>query len=365
MKTLFTIAVGANLLAAFLISALTNHARQMEEIRERLDRSESELRGTLRELHRLRRESREAAERRDADLTARLERIETRTRGEALGIVRALTRDVEALYHDVLHPSVQVTGPGGVGGGTILYSRRGNTYVISAYHVIQKDSRPRGSEEAPGATEAIRVKLYDDRGAPADTVEGILAAFDERKDLALLKLRSDRTWTNVARLAPRERLREIKVFTPVYAVGCPLGHDPLPTLGEVATLKKEVGGECFWMMNAPTIFGNSGGGIFHRETRELIGVSVMICTYDGVISTPVPHLGILVSLGTVYDWLDSLGLRFLYDPNAETPDPCGAVPDEDGEEIPTAVPPRPRADAYDPAGLFPVEFPPERTKINP
>jgi hypothetical protein len=68
------------------------------------------------------------------------------------------------------------------------------------------------------------------------------------------------------------------------------------------------------MMNAPTIFGNSGGGVFHRETRELLGVSVMVCTYDGAVSTPVPHLGIMVSLETVYDWLDDLHYQFIYDP---------------------------------------------------
>jgi hypothetical protein len=40
----------------------------------------------------------------------------------------------------------------------------------------------------------------------------------------------------------------------------------------------------------------------------------MVCTYDGAVSTPVPHLGIMVSLETVYDWLDSLNYQFLYDP---------------------------------------------------
>jgi hypothetical protein len=40
----------------------------------------------------------------------------------------------------------------------------------------------------------------------------------------------------------------------------------------------------------------------------------MVCTYDGAVSTPVPHLGIMVSLDTVYDWLDSLNYHFIYDP---------------------------------------------------
>ena len=223
---------------------------------------------------------------------------------------RITTRDTGSLYTDVLAPSVQITGRGGVGGGTLLYSRPGHTYVITAYHVVQKAS----SKHLKEKTSAIDVRLYDDRGALLDTLDGVLAAHDPKKDLALLRLKTDRIFPRVARLASRETLDTVRVFDPIYAVGCPLGHDPLPTLGEISTLRKDVSGENFWMMNAPTIYGNSGGGIFHRETRELIGVSAMVCTYDGVVSMPVPHLGILVSLDTVYDWLDKIHYEFVYDP---------------------------------------------------
>jgi S1-C subfamily serine protease len=204
-----------------------------------------------------------------------------------------------------------VNANGSVGGGTLLFSHETHSYVITACHVIQKLIAAGDDDETRAPVE---VTLYDDRGAATDTVEGDLVAWDDRKDLALVRLRAVHEIRTVAHLASRETLRSVRVFTPIYAVGCPLGHDPLPTLGEVATLNKEVNGERFWMMNAPTIFGNSGGGVFHRETRELIGVSVMVCTYDGAVSTPVPHLGIMVSLETVYDWLDGLNYHFIYDP---------------------------------------------------
>jgi S1-C subfamily serine protease len=285
---------------------LRDFSREVDGLRSRLEASDAQLRQARADVRSLRRES-EASWERVADGVARTqaEFREARSRLEA--------RDVEALYRDVLAPSVQVNGKGGVGGGTLLYSREDHSYVVTAFHVIQKVV----TRDAEGEKrEPVTVQVYDDRGAPADVVPSDLLAYDEKKDLALLRLRSPKAFPRVARLASRETLRRIKVFTPVYALGCPLGHDPLPTLGEVATLNKEVGGEKFWMMNAPTIFGNSGGGIFHRESRELIGVSVMICTYDGAVSTPVPHLGILVSLESVYDWLDSLHYRFVYDPQA-------------------------------------------------
>lgn len=222
-------------------------------------------------------------------------------------------QDPAVLQRDILGPSVQVGVGGSVGGGTLLFSRESHSYVITACHVIQKLLVAGEDAETRAAAE---VSLYDVEGACTDTVDGDLVAWDERKDLALLRLRTFHELPNVARLASRDMLHQVRVFTPIYAVGCPLGHDPLPTLGEIATLNKEVNGERFWMMNAPTIFGNSGGGVFHRESHELIGVSVMVCTYDGAVSTPVPHLGIMVSLETVYDWLDALGYQFIYDPEA-------------------------------------------------
>lgn len=215
-----------------------------------------------------------------------------------------LARDEAGMRRDILGPSLQVSAGGDVGGGTILSREGGRIWAVTAWHVVRK---------ANG--QPVEVKLYDSRGSPAETVEADLVVWDEAKDLALLRLREGRT-SRPARLATREALRSVQVFTPLYAVGCPLGHDPLPTRGEIATLAKEVSGERFWMMNAPTIYGNSGGGVFHGETRELLGVSVMICTYDGAVSTPVPHLGILAPMETVYDWLDARGYTHAYDPSA-------------------------------------------------
>jgi S1-C subfamily serine protease len=291
MKTAAVSGIAA-FLAALTLLSLGDTRRSVRELRELHARSETTLGHARVEFDRL--------------------RVET-----AAGLARAAAvapapepRDPAALQRDILGPSVQVNVQGSVGGGTLLFSRETHSYVVTAHHVIHKIIVGHDAETRPPA----EVTLYNDEGAVADTVEGDLVAWDERKDLALLRLRAVHEYHTVARLASRDTLRSIRVFTPIYAVGCPLGHDPLPTPGEVATLNKELNGERFWMMNAPTIFGNSGGGVFHRETRELIGVSVMVCTYDGAVSTPVPHLGIMVSLDTVYDWLDSLNYHFIYDP---------------------------------------------------
>jgi S1-C subfamily serine protease len=293
MKSAAACSAVAAFLGAMVLMNQGDTARAVRELRERFMRSEASLADARVEFNRLRVETSSGMERAIAGLEARHR------------------RDPAVLQHDILGPSVQVNVQGSVGGGTLLFSRETHSYVITAHHVIQKILAGNADAETRAPVE---VTLYDGCGTATDTVEGDLVAWDERKDLALLRLRAVRAFNNVARLASRELLRSIRVFTPIVAVGCPLGHDPLPTLGEVATLNKEVHGEKFWMMNAPTIFGNSGGGVFHRETHELVGVSVMVCTYDGAVTTPVPHLGIMVSLETVYDWLDSLNYHFIYDP---------------------------------------------------
>jgi S1-C subfamily serine protease len=300
MKNTFYAFLTAAFFAALLTLTSQTLRRDVDFLRIRLDDTGRDLRDARAEVDRLRGES--------------VYGIETRAPRSDFDELRAKldTHDVRALYREVLAPSVQVSAKGGVGGGTLLFSRKDHSYVVTAFHVIQKAP---AEGEVAHETEPCEVRIYNDSGELADEVVSDLVAHDEKKDLALLRLRTDRVYDAVARLAPRSSLRATRVFTPLYAIGCPLGHDPLPTPGEIASLRKEVGGENFWMMTAPTIFGNSGGGVFHRETREMLGVSVMICTYDGVVSTPVPHLGILVSMETVYDWLDSLHYQFIYDPS--------------------------------------------------
>ncbi len=240
---------------------------------------------------------------------ARLEKKMDAATAEALK-ARQAAPDLNALATAVLLPSVQVSAKGGVGGGTIIYSGGESTFVVTAYHVVAKAVRT--NEKNQEERLPVDVKIYRLDGDLAEVALSDLVVHDEKKDLALLKLRSTKSYP-AAKLAARERLGQVGVFTPIYAVGCPLGHDPLPSIGEISTLHKEVAGERFWMMNAPTIFGNSGGGVFHRETSELLGVSAMICTFDNPVTTPVPHLGILVPLGTIYDWLAERHYQFIFD----------------------------------------------------
>jgi S1-C subfamily serine protease len=114
-----------------------------------------------------------------------------------------------------------------------------------------------------------------------------------------------------AQLASLERLRDVRVFDAVYAVGCPLGNDPIPTAGEVASVEHVVDGSTYWMISAPTYIGNSGGGIYDARTHELIGIFSKIYTHGSSRTTIVPHMGLVTPLYAIYDWLERAGYASL------------------------------------------------------
>jgi len=127
-------------------------------------------------------------------------------------------------------------------------------------------------------------------------------------NVALLKLNTKRQIDCGAKLASRSRLNRVRTFDRIYAVGCPLGNEPIPTFGEIADTQHVVDGSSYWMISAPTYIGNSGGGIFDAQTHELLGIFDKIYTHGTLRPTVIPHMGLVTSLSTIYDWLEKVGL---------------------------------------------------------
>ncbi len=225
--------------------------------------------------------------------------------------------DPSRMEKAMICPIIQLKGNKTVGSGVIIYSGTDRsvgkdgttddeppvTFAVTAYHVAKEilgDDFPIGTLtdvkviQGNGETEMRRVSA---------TVE----VFDAEQDLALLRLRTGERFENVAQLVPKGRISDLDLFTRIYAVGCPLGNRPLPTYGQISSKHKQVGDQVFWMVTAPTFFGNSGGGIFLAETGELVGISSMIYTYTYGLnrSMVVPHMGLFVPIDTVVEWLES------------------------------------------------------------
>jgi S1-C subfamily serine protease len=219
--------------------------------------------------------------------------------------------DPERLTREMLAPTVQLNGEDTVGSGTLIWSgtntktKQVESYVLTSYHVIRNIL----ADCQKARREGIAVTIYTESGK--SETQGDMIAHDEKIDAALLKLRSDKVWPRTARVMPLQEAQAIKVWDPVYAVGCPLGNDPIPTRGEVASTKNELNGTNYWMINAPTYFGNSGGGIYRGTSHELVGVFSKIYTHGKTTPVVVPHMGLCTPITAVHEWLGREKLAFV------------------------------------------------------
>lgn len=238
---------------------------------------------------------------------------EDRLRIEELdqSLVSLTDRDIHGMWKDLVGPVVQIAGDATVGSGVLLESIpihgdspepiAWRTNLLTSWHVV-RDIYASPAE----ITEPIAIKLYQKDGGTFYE-RAILRAHDVELDVALLELETTEPVPHGARLPSRERLTEVQVFDSVYAVGCPLGNDPIPTAGEIASTNHLVDGESYWMISAPTYIGNSGGGIFDARTHELLGIFSKIYTHGSLRSTIVPHMGLVTPMPIIYDWFDQAG----------------------------------------------------------
>ena len=236
----------------------------------------------------------------------------TEARGQIATLASTIYQDRDELTRRMLLPTVQLNGEDTVGSGTIVFSgpnpQRGGaveSYVLTSYHVVRNILA-----DAPRARrEGFDVTVY----LPEEdlVVTGEMIASDPTIDAALVQLDTQRVLPNVANVLPRGEVAQVRVWDPVCAVGCPLGNDPVPSKGEVSSLHNELNGANYWMVNAPTYFGNSGGGIYRADTKQLIGVFSKIYTHGQGRPVVVPHMGLCTPMDLIYGWLESHDLEHL------------------------------------------------------
>ena len=220
-------------------------------------------------------------------------------------------RDVIRMWNELVGPTVQLAGEDSVGSGVILRSvdvgesEDGepifDTHILTAWHVIRDIVE--GDLEMP-----VPVAIYQPDGSIINETATLLG-HDAGIDVAVLRLDRDEPVEYGASLATRARLKQARIFERIYAVGCPLGNDPIPTSGEIATRTHLVDDVNYWMINAPTYIGNSGGGIFDADTHALLGIFSKIYTHGALRPTIVPHMGLVTPLETIYDWLQESGFE--------------------------------------------------------
>jgi S1-C subfamily serine protease len=222
-----------------------------------------------------------------------------------------IVHDFEGMTQSMLSPTIQLSGDEFVGSGTVISSRLNekrdgyDTFVLTAWHVVRNILNDQPELRHKG----IDCTIYTKTGNTVRLCD--VVAKRESCDLALLKMRGRERVAQVAQLIAPNELSSIRVWTPVYAVGCPLGNDPIPTGGFVANLASEINGSEYWMINAPTYFGNSGGGIYNGDTHQLIAVFSKIYTHGRIRPVVIPHMGLAVPMDQIFAWLRDEDYGFL------------------------------------------------------
>jgi hypothetical protein len=216
------------------------------------------------------------------------------------------TRDIDEMWNHLMGPTVQISDDSTVGSGVLLTSTEldpGNfrTYLLTAWHVVRDII-----QDPSDHSELVQVYVYNSSGSRRREL-ATLVGYDVDLDSALLVMKSTALFENGARLPDRSSFDQLSVFSTIYAVGCPLGNDPIPTFGEIADTNHDVEGNSYWMINAPTYIGNSGGGIFASNSHELLGIFSKIYTHGNLRPTVIPHMGLVTPLASIYDWLEATG----------------------------------------------------------
>ncbi|MCY2957610.1 MAG: trypsin-like peptidase domain-containing protein [Planctomycetota bacterium] len=233
------------------------------------------------------------------------------TQGAIAAIACQLNRDPGELTRSMLLPTVQLNGEDTVGSGTLVYSDlnpksgKVESYVLTSYHVVRNILADTPKSQTEGFS--VTVYLQNDKVE----VKGKMTASFAKIDAALVQLQTDRRFPHIATVMPQSECINVKVWDPVCAVGCPLGNDPVPSEGEVSSLKNELNGANYWMINAPTYFGNSGGGVYQNNSHQLIGVFSKIYTHGKGTPVVIPHMGLCTPISLIYEWLRQEGLDYL------------------------------------------------------
>ncbi len=232
---------------------------------------------------------------------------------------------------DTLRSCARVQTPKTGGSGTVIYTAKNSqgthsTYVLTNEHVVD-DSIQFKTRWSPILRRDVKDQVlgtvgvhffqyrWEQRAVGATGVEADIMAYDKDEDIALLKLRVDNPAEAVAHLFPKGTETNLRPGMSVIAIGAALGEPPIITEGILSRFGREIDNREYWIQTAPTIFGNSGGAVFLKETEQFIGIPAMIAVqmvgFGG--SDAITHLSYIVPVTRIYKFLDDQLFRFIYD----------------------------------------------------
>lgn len=238
------------------------------------------------------------------------------------------------LHEQCLYPTLRVQSRNSTGSGTIIYCGERteadedgefgfSTYVLTNHHVVssairvEKKFDPQvGKEVTRDYRDFVQIEAYQYKNRSTitsrTTADAEIMAYHEKRDIALLRLRTNQKFEHVATILPKEQSKEIHIFDPLYIVGCGLGQPPFPTNGMLTGKDVQIDNFPYWQTSAPSIFGNSGGAVFRGETLEYMGIPSRISVRGGMFSQDaITHIGYFCPPIEIHKFLEEQGFHFL------------------------------------------------------
>ena len=237
------------------------------------------------------------------------------------------------VHEKILYPVTRVRATDSGGSGVMIYSEpdveNPGQYIniaLTCQHVVDKNIVVKDEwdtvlkrEVKRDVTSECNIELFDydkSKLVSANTIKGQIIAYDKNHDLAAIKLNSTRQVPYVATVIPQEQIEDMQIADPVWVCGCSLLHDPFPNSGTLTYLREMIDQKEYIMQNAPSIFGNSGGGLFHGRTGHLLGLTSRITvTQLGFGLDIQTWMGFSTHPDRLYEFFDHQELLFLYDKN--------------------------------------------------
>jgi len=236
-------------------------------------------------------------------------------------------------HQKFLYPACRIFSENSAGSGTIIYSKENpksegeyETFVLTNHHVIEssisykKDWNSllkRKVETENFKIPNIEVFSYV-RMSEVDSsnkYKSEIIAYDRAHDLAILKIDSPRKFEFTAQLIPENKIKDIKLFTDIVVTGCSMAHEPFSNFGQITFLKEIIDEKEYLMTNSNSVFGNSGGSLFLKDTGELIGVPSRITAIQlGFGVDILTWMGFSAHPKRIYEFLKEQELHFLFDP---------------------------------------------------
>ncbi len=236
----------------------------------------------------------------------------------------------QELHDQILYPVTRVKAGKAGGSGVLVYSEPdpidANKYiniVLTCQHVINDAISVKNEwdsllkrEIKKDIMEEVAIEVFDYDGSKissANSSQAEIIAYDKGHDLAAVKLNNTRQQDYVAKIYPKDKIDDLKLFDEVWTSGCSLLHDPFANKGELTYLREIIEQKAYLMYNAPSIFGNSGGGLFHangsllglcsRITNIQLGFGIDVMTWMGFSTHP----------SRMYEFFEHQELQFIYD----------------------------------------------------